>query len=139
MGGTWQTTTNYIYGSAQQSRSRAATGHTGSNGNYRLQSIKSATKSQNASQLRSRNSTDGFERPRKPGNTADWRPGPLAYQADITGKRTMDMDAQSGQSHESVNSQANIIKKETHWKVHHQPNNDARAVRQRDSPGIEMS
>jgi hypothetical protein len=116
MGGAWQASSNY--GSAHDSRSRAATGHTVKNGSYMLQSINSATKSQSASQLWSGTSTDDFEKLQKPSVTANWRPEQLGYRADIISQRAVDMDAQSGQSQGSVNSEAKIIRKDTHWKVH---------------------
>lgn len=40
------------------------------------------------------------------------------YTAVVSGQ--VDPDAQSGQSHESIDSQANIIRRETRWQVHHE-------------------
>ncbi|RMZ89221.1 hypothetical protein DV736_g3556, partial [Chaetothyriales sp. CBS 134916] len=105
MGTQWQ---NSTYGSSRGSRGKAGTRSTGTNDNsFIMKSLNSVNKSQDQSQLRSRNSI---------GDPDNLRSQPTRYQANVQGHGAMDPESRSG-SQASIHSQSKIIRKETRWYV----------------------
>lgn len=102
MGGTW-TTSKYGSGYASDKK----TPRTGTR-DIRMNEIKPATDVSRTSKK------DRVEDDRE----EDFRPDQTNYIAAVSGQ--VDLDAQSGQSQESIHSQANIIRRETRWQVHHE-------------------
>jgi hypothetical protein len=107
MGGVW--TTSMTYGSGHTT-SRKRT-HLGSN--IRMKSIKTGTNVSRRSNGNGNGTED--ERPHK----APFRPDLINYSASVSGQ--VEADAQSGASDGSGDSQANIIRREVQWQVHHEP------------------
>jgi len=102
MGGTW-VTTNYGSGYASDKKTSR-----GGGSNIRMKKLKTAT---NMSRTSNKDRVqDDREEP--------FRSEQTNYTAAVSGQ--VDPDAQSGQSHESIDSQANIIRRETRWQVHHE-------------------
>ncbi|RMZ84503.1 hypothetical protein DV737_g1144, partial [Chaetothyriales sp. CBS 132003] len=105
MGTQWQSS---AYGSSRGSHGKAGTRSTDTNHHsFIMKSLNSVDKSQNRSQLRSRNSIDD------PNN---FRTQPTGYQANVQGRGTMEPESRSG-SQASIHSQSKIIRKETRWYV----------------------
>ena len=102
MGGTW-TTNKYGSGYASDKKTSRTGGR-----DIRMNELKTATNISRTSKK------DRVEDDREEG----FRPDQTNYTAAVSGQ--VDPDAQSGQSHESIDSQANIIRRETRWQVHHE-------------------
>ena len=92
-----------------------------------LKSLKSRSKDQSKSQLRSRERHEENDRLPNTSSTSKFRPEQLNYVVDV--------DAQSRQSQDSSGSQANIIRRDIQYTVSCKPNSPVGTKRYRDGEG----
>ncbi len=121
-GGAWMETT-LSQGSGRNT--------TGDRGTIPLKSLnktkgsenRSAMRSQNRSQLRSKRRSLEEDRIDKSENNPSFRPDKVQHNTTAYWGKSVDPDAQSGQSQESQNSEAKIIRKDIQWRVHYENQN----------------
>ncbi len=114
MGGTWMETTV----------SQGSGKGTGAGGSIPLKSLNkskvSANRSQIASHIRSKRRSLDEDKIDQGENNPNFRPDRVQNTTAAYWGKSVDPDAQSGQSQESQNSEAKIIRKDIQWRVHYE-------------------